>query len=113
MGGWGGAPRDKGFLEEHPRPGRTLRLREMSEVRAPRTASSMILVLLQAGRGRPFTKRPPSWFTLLGPGDKGQGTGLAVGSRHRLPFLPQLSRRAPGSEALQGEGPVTLGTPVH
>lgn len=53
-----------------PRLWRTLRLREMSEVRTPHAASSMILFLLQVGRGRPFTKRPPSWFTPLGPGER-------------------------------------------
>lgn len=45
----------------------TLRLREMSELRMPRAASSMILLRLQAGRGRPFRKSPPSWFMPLGP----------------------------------------------
>lgn len=56
--------------DPNPQPRRTLRLREMSEVRTPQEASSMIRCLLQAGRGRPFTKSPPSWFTALGPGER-------------------------------------------
>lgn len=65
LGGDGGKNRDP-----NPRPRRTLRLREMSEVRTPQEASSMIRCLLQAGRGRPFTKSPPSWLTALGPGER-------------------------------------------
>lgn len=35
----------------------------MSHGLTPRRASSTILRLTQSGKGLPFTKTPPSWFT--------------------------------------------------
>lgn len=43
-------------------PLETWRRREMSHGRAPPWASSTIRPRVAAGNGRPFTKRPPSWF---------------------------------------------------
>lgn len=42
--------------------------REISQGRTPRPASSTMLCLTTAGKGRPLMKTPPSWFTPLCPG---------------------------------------------
>lgn len=66
----------------------------MSELRAPLAASAMILCLLHVGRGRPFRKSPPSWFTPLGPGGGAQGWGSGAA-------LP-ASRSGTGDQARTG-----------
>lgn len=115
-----GAQREKDLEEkETPGPSPTLaHLEAAGDVRGPDAARRQLddPLPLAGGEGAAVHEETPQLVHAAGPW--GEARQLVTGDRacceggYCLPFPPRLSGRAPGPEALQGEGPAASGTPA-
>lgn len=115
-----GAQREKDLEEkETPGPSPTLaHLEAAGDVRGPDAARRQLddPLPLAGGEGAAVHEETPQLVHAAGPW--GEARQLVTGDRacceggYCLPFPPRLSGRAPGPEALQGEGPAASGNPA-